>query len=44
MTLKNVQTLGLNLVRKLTRQLSGSIAKDNSKKGCHYRITFKEVV
>lgn len=44
LTLKNVQTLGLSLVRKLIRQLSGSIAKDSSKKGCHYRITFKEVV
>lgn len=44
LTLNNVPTLGLNLVRKLTRQLSGKIEKDNSKKGCHYAITFKEVV
>ncbi|MBL4650236.1 MAG: hypothetical protein JKY03_10925 [Aureispira sp.] len=44
LTLNNVQTLGLSLVRKLTRQLSGSIDKDNSKKGCHYLISFKEVI
>lgn len=44
LTLKNISTLGLNLVQKLTRQLSGNIEKDNSKKGCHYVIRFKEVV
>lgn len=44
LTLRNMSTLGLNLVRKLTRQLSGNIEKDNSKKGCHYAISFKEVV
>lgn len=43
LTLDSVQTLGLNLVKKLIRQLSGTIQKDNSKKGCHYKITFKEV-
>jgi two-component sensor histidine kinase len=43
LTLDNIQTLGLNLVQKLIRQLSGTIQKDNSKKGCHYLITFKEV-
>jgi two-component sensor histidine kinase len=44
LTLKKVSTLGLILVQKLSRQLSGSIEKDQSKKGCHYKITFKEVL
>ncbi len=43
LTLKDINTLGLVLVQKLTRQLSGSIEKDHSKKGCHYKISFKEV-
>lgn len=43
LTLQNVRSLGLSLVRKLTRQLSGKIAKDGTKKGCHYIINFKEV-
>ena len=43
LSLNNVNTLGLSLVKKLTRQLSGTIQKDDSKKGCHYKITFKEV-
>ncbi|WP_052600122.1 histidine kinase dimerization/phosphoacceptor domain -containing protein [Aureispira sp. CCB-QB1] len=43
LTLAKISTLGLNLVQKLVRQLSGDIQKDSSKKGCHYIITFQEV-
>lgn len=44
LTFNKVQTLGLKLVQKLARQLSGSVHTDHSKKGCHYKITFKEVL
>ena len=43
LTLQNVRSLGLSLVQKLIRQLSGRIEKDDSQKGCHYYIQFKEV-
>lgn len=37
------RTLGLSLMKKLSRQLLGSIEMERSQKGCHYIVTFKEV-
>ncbi len=39
---KDTKSLGLKLIHNLTRQLKGSIAKDGSKKGTNYIITFQE--
>ncbi len=40
---KNTNSLGLRLINNLTRQLEGTMQKDNSKKGTNYIISFKEV-
>lgn len=40
---RNSNSLGLRLMNNLTRQLEGSMKKDNSKKGTNYIISFKEV-
>ncbi|WP_047245948.1 sensor histidine kinase [Maribacter thermophilus] len=40
---KNTKSLGLKLIYNLTRQLKGTIQKDNSKKGTNYIIKFQEV-
>lgn len=40
---RNASSLGLVLIHKLAIQLRGNIEKDNSKKGTHYLLHFKEV-
>ncbi len=40
---KNSKSLGLKLIHNLTRQLKGTIQRDNSKKGTNYIIKFKEI-
>lgn len=40
---KNTKSLGLKLIHNLTRQLKGTIVKDDSKKGTNYVVKFKEV-
>jgi len=40
---RNANSLGLVLIHKLAIQLKGNIEKDNSKKGTHYLLHFKEV-
>lgn len=40
---ETTKSLGLTLIYNLTRQLRGTIEKDNSKKGTNYIITFQEV-
>ncbi|MFX0558214.1 sensor histidine kinase [Maribacter sp. CXY002] len=42
-TYKNTKSLGLKLIYNLTRQLKGTIQRDNSKKGTNYIITFQEI-
>jgi two-component sensor histidine kinase len=42
-TYKNSKSLGLKLIHNLTRQLKGTIQKDDSKKGTNYIIRFHEV-
>ncbi|MFS4467423.1 sensor histidine kinase [Maribacter sp. 2210JD10-5] len=39
----NTKSLGLKLIYNLTRQLKGTIKKDNDKKGTNYIITFQEI-
>ncbi|HIP32106.1 MAG TPA: PAS domain S-box protein [Crocinitomicaceae bacterium] len=41
--INKTETLGLQLVTSLVEQLSGTISRDNSKSGTHYKITFEEV-
>lgn len=40
----NSKTLGLKLIHKLARQLSGKIEIDTTKEGCHYLLYFSEIV
>lgn len=40
---KNTKSLGLKLIHNLTRQLRGTIQRDNSKKGTNYIIKFQEI-
>ncbi len=40
---KNTKSLGLKLIHNLTRQLRGSVTRDNSKKGTNYVIRFQEI-
>ncbi|WP_405409910.1 sensor histidine kinase [Maribacter sp. Asnod1-A12] len=40
---KNTKSLGLKLIHNLTRQLRGTIKRDNSKKGTNYVIRFQEI-
>ncbi|MDP5062180.1 MAG: sensor histidine kinase [Maribacter sp.] len=40
---KNTKSLGLKLIHNLTRQLRGTIKRDNSKKGTNYIIKFQEI-
>ncbi len=40
---KNTKSLGLKLIHNLTRQLRGTIERDNSKKGTNYIIKFHEI-
>ncbi len=40
---KTTKSLGLKLIHNLTRQLRGTIQRDNSKKGTNYIIKFHEV-
>ncbi|MFS4456282.1 sensor histidine kinase [Maribacter sp. 2304DJ31-5] len=40
---KNTKSLGLKLIHNLTRQLKGTIKRDNSKKGTNYIIRFQEI-
>lgn len=40
---KTTNSLGLRLINKLTRQLEGTLKKDNTKKGTNYIISFKEI-
>jgi two-component sensor histidine kinase len=42
-TFSTSSTLGLRLMHKLSRQLLGSIERDFSKNGCHYKIAFQEI-
>jgi two-component sensor histidine kinase len=42
-TYKNSKSLGLKLIHNLTRQLKGTIQRDNSKKGTNYIIRFHEI-
>ncbi|WP_281542766.1 sensor histidine kinase [Maribacter aestuarii] len=42
-TYKNTKSLGLKLIYNLTRQLKGTIQRDNNKKGTNYIIKFREV-
>lgn len=42
-TPKNTRSLGLKLIHNLTRQLKGTISKDNSKKGTNYIVKFNEI-
>ena len=40
---KTSNSLGISLVYKLVKQLSGNLEQDYSKKGTHYIINFKEI-
>ncbi|MGC1517023.1 MAG: sensor histidine kinase, partial [Maribacter sp.] len=40
---KNTKSLGLKLIHNLTRQLRGTIERDNSKKGTNYIVKFQEI-
>ncbi|WP_036153030.1 sensor histidine kinase [Maribacter forsetii] len=40
---KTTKSLGLKLIHNLTRQLRGTIERDNSKKGTNYIIKFQEI-
>ncbi len=40
---KTTKSLGLKLIHNLTRQLNGTVTKDQIKKGTHYIIRFREV-
>ncbi|MEP2238801.1 MAG: histidine kinase dimerization/phosphoacceptor domain -containing protein [Maribacter sp.] len=40
---KNTKSLGLKLIHNLTRQLRGTIERDNTKKGTNYIIKFQEI-
>lgn len=40
---KSTKSLGLKLIHNLTRQLKGTIERDDSKKGTNYVVKFKEV-
>ena len=40
---KNTKSLGLKLIHNLTRQLRGTLQRDNSKKGTNYIIKFQEI-
>lgn len=40
---RNSNSLGIKLIHKLALQLNGNIEKDNSQKGTHYILTFKEI-
>jgi two-component sensor histidine kinase len=40
---KQISSLGLKLINNLSRQIKGSIKKDNSKKGTNYIISFQEI-
>lgn len=42
-TYKNSKSLGLKLIHNLTRQLKGTIQRDETKKGTNYIIRFSEV-
>ncbi len=42
-TYKNSKSLGLKLIHNLTRQLKGTIQRDDSKKGTNYIIRFHEI-
>jgi two-component sensor histidine kinase len=42
-THKNSKSLGLKLIHNLTRQLKGTIQRDDSKKGTNYIIRFHEI-
>lgn len=37
------KSLGLKLIRQLTRQLKGTVEKDRSKKGTHYILNIQEI-
>ncbi|MDC0230333.1 PAS domain-containing protein [Aureispira] len=39
----NTKSLGMKLIKSLTRQLNGTISKDNSKAGTYYNILFTEI-
>jgi two-component sensor histidine kinase/CHASE1-domain containing sensor protein len=41
---RTTKSLGLKLIHQLTRQLLGSVERNNNKKGVHYAINFKEIV
>lgn len=40
---KNTKSLGLKLIHNLTRQLRGTIQRDDAKKGTNYIIQFQEI-
>ncbi len=40
---KSTRSLGLKLIHNLTRQLKGTITRDNSKKGTNYIVKFREI-
>lgn len=40
---KNTKSLGLKLIHNLTRQLRGTIQRDDNKKGTNYIIKFQEI-
>lgn len=40
----STKSLGLKLIHNLARQLQGSVAKDESKKGTTYNIKFKDIL
>jgi len=40
---RTTKSLGLKLIRQLTRQLSGSVERNNKTKGVHYLIDFQEI-
>lgn len=40
---RTTKSLGLKLIRQLTRQLKGTIEKDNKQKGTHYDIRIQEI-
>lgn len=42
-TTYNSKSLGMSLIRNLTRQLEGTIKRDYEKKGTNYIITFREL-
>ncbi|TAI49363.1 sensor histidine kinase [Flagellimonas allohymeniacidonis] len=41
---KTSKSLGLKLIYNLARQLRGTISRDSSKKGTHYRMEFEEII